>query len=367
VLRVALDAMPLLGPVTGVGVFTRHAMAALADVDGLDVRAFALTYRGWRLVEPLLPDGVRPPTKPMPAALLKALWKRMPLPPVEWWTGAVDVVHGTNFVVPPARRAAAVATVHDLTCLHFPAMCTPHTREYAGLVRRAVGRGGFVHTPSQFVADEVVELLGVPAERVRAVAHGVPPSPPPGATPLVDGPYVLALGTIEPRKGLDVLVRAFDAVAVGAPDLRLVVAGPEGWGMEPYRAAVAAAHHRDRVIELGWVDDLTRSTLLAHARMLAYPSVYEGFGLPPLEAMRAGIPVVTTDAGALREVSGDAARVVPVGDVDALADAIAIVLADDGERQRLIARGLERVQHFSWERCAAGLAGLYRDAAAGGK
>jgi glycosyltransferase involved in cell wall biosynthesis len=355
--------MPLLGPVTGVGVFTRHAMAALtAEVD-LDVRAFALTYRGWRLVEPLLPPGVHPPTKPMPAALLKALWKRVPLPPVEWWTGSVDVVHGTNFVVPPARRAAAVATVHDLTCLHFPAMCTPHTREYAGLVRRAVARGAFVHAPSRFVADEVTELLGVPAERVRAVHHGVPPAPVLGGASPVDGPYVLALSTIEPRKGLDSLVRAFDAVAARHRDLKLVVAGPEGWGTEPYHAAVAAAHHRDRIVRLGWVDDDVRGPLLAAARLLAYPSVYEGFGFPPLEAMEAGVPVVTTDAGALPEVSGDAARVVGVGDEDELAAAIDDLVSDDDERRRLIERGHARVTHFSWQRCAEGLADLYRTAA----
>jgi alpha-1,3-rhamnosyl/mannosyltransferase len=237
-----------------------------------------------------------------------------------------------------------------------------------------------VHTPSAFVAREVVELLGADAGRVVAVASGVPagPADASGRGALASGPadasgrgalaglgswpYVLALGTIEPRKDLPALVRAFDAIADDHRDLRLVVAGADGWGSAPFDEAVARAAHRDRVVRLGYVTDAARGALLAGARVFAFPSRYEGFGFPPLEAMAAGVPVVATAAGALPEVLGDAAALVSPGDDDALASGLAVVLDDDARRDRLVRAGMARAAHYSWTSCAAGLVELYRRA-----
>lgn len=363
-LRVALDATPLLGRPTGVGAFVAGALGALAADEGLALSAYALSLRGRAALASRLPPGVRALERPMPAGALVRLWARADAPPAEWWTGPVDVVHGTNFSVPPARAASEVVTVHDLTPLRFPELASAATRLFPAVVRRALARGAHVHTPSAFVAAEVVELLGADADRVHPVHHGIPGTgAPPGPSP-VDGPYVLALGTVEPRKGLPGLVAAFDAVAGAHPGLRLVVAGPDGWGVEAFDAALAQAAHRDRVVRLGWVDQRAAAALLAGARVLAYPSLYEGFGLPPLEAMAAGVPVVATRAGALPEVLGDAACLVPAGDHQALAEALALVLGDDDARAGLVARGRVRVDRFSWEACARGLTGLYRQAAA---
>ena len=369
-LRVTLDATPLLGARTGVGQFTTEALAALARRDDLDLSAFALTWEGRGDVARMLPPGVRGLRRPMAARPLRQCWKRSSWPPVEWWSGPVDVVHGTNFVVPPARRAAEVVTVHDLTPVRLPELCTPDTLELPGLLRRALARGAFVHTPSAFVAAEVVEHLGAPPERVQAVPHGVPglahlAAADPAAGRRLAGAerYVLALGTVEPRKDLPTLVRAFDVVAGSDPDVALVVAGPDGWGVGAFAAAVAELRHGARLRRLGYVDGADKAALVAGAAVFAYPSLNEGFGLPPLEAMAAGVPVVATAAGALPEVLGDAARLVPPGDVTALAAALAEVAADEGERARLVARGRRRVAALSWERCAAGLAELYRRAA----
>jgi glycosyltransferase involved in cell wall biosynthesis len=221
-----------------------------------------------------------------------------------------------------------------------------------------------VHTPSAFVAGEVVDLLGVPAERVRAVHHGVPPVErgDGGVGRALAGTdrYVLALGTVEPRKDLPTLVAAFDAVAARDRDLRLVVAGPDGWGLPAFEEAVTRAAHRDRIVRLGWVGAADRAGLLAGATVFAYPSIYEGFGFPPLEAMSVGVPVVTTTAGALPEVLGNAARFAAPGDIDGLAEALSVVLEDPDVRRDLVDRGRARVEAYSWDRCADGLLDLYR-------
>ena len=381
VLRVAVDATPLLGTRTGVGVFCECALAGLARRQELELAAFAVSWRRRGGIRPHLPDGVRAVDRAMPARPLHRAWSIGAFPAVEWFTGDQDVVHGTNFIVPPTRRAARVMTIHDLTPVRYPEMCDDYTRTFPRLVRRALAEGAWVHTPSRFVAAEVVELLGAVPERVVAVHHGIPPvdgaspnaSPDatPDATPdqerppgLPDGPYVLALGTVEPRKDLSTLVRAFDQVAAEEPDLRLVVAGPDGWGVDAFRDAVRAAAHGDRVVRTGWVGGSARAALLRNARVYAYPSLYEGFGFPPLEAMLAGVPVVTTDAGALPEVVGDAAVLVTPGDADALAAAMRILVTDEQARTDAIGRGRQHVTAFSWDAAAEGLSGLYEKAAA---
>ncbi len=376
VVRVAVDATPLLGSRTGVGEFCSGALGALATRPELSVSAFAITWRRRQMLGPELPPGVPAEQRAMPARPLHLAWGRVAWPPVEWFVGRADVVHGTNFVVPPTRRAAAVVTVHDLTVLHYPAMCQPATLHFPALIRRAVARGAWVHTPSRFVAEEVVEAFGVDPGRVRAVAHGIPPrvvdgtgpgsSSQPAALALPAGArrYLLAIGTVEPRKDYPGLVAAFDRIAGARPDLALVIAGGEGWGSAALDEALASSGYGDRVVRAGYVDSPTLGRLLRGAVALVFPSVYEGFGLPPLEAMDAGVPVVATAAGAVPEVVGDGGLLVPPGDAEALAEALASVSDDPHVRAQLAARGRARAATFSWEACGAGLSSLYREAAA---
>ncbi|HEY7437883.1 MAG TPA: glycosyltransferase family 1 protein [Acidimicrobiia bacterium] len=337
------------------------ALSRRADVRPV---AYAVSLAGRDRLRSAVPPGTAVATRPLPARVARAAWQRgWPEPRIERWTGDVDVVHAVNYVAPPAR-APVIVSVHDLTVLRFPELCTTDTLHYPALLRRAITRGAYVHTDSEFVATEVREELGVPAERVTTIAPGLPEVAGGDAArgrEVAGGvPYALALGTVEPRKNLPILVDAFAAVAAAVPDARLVVAGPDGWGRDAFQRAVDNSPVKDRIVRLGYVSEETRADLLAGASVFAYPSVYEGFGFPPLEAMAAGVPVVASTAGSLPEVLGDAALLVDPRNADELAAAIKQLLCDSETRARYAKAGLQNVMRFSWTDAADRFVDLYR-------
>jgi glycosyltransferase involved in cell wall biosynthesis len=355
-----LDATPLLGPRTGVGRYVEHLVRELAALDSLELVATAFTLRGAGALPAAVPAGVRVRHRPAPARALQAAWDRLELPPVEWLAGRADVVHGTNFVLPPLRRAAGVLTVHDLSYLRFPETVAAASLRYRTLVPRGLRRAAVVVTPSEAVAAEVRAEYGL-GDRVMATPLGVDagwfdatamPAAELAARGLPEC-YLLFVGNVEPRKGLPALLAALRLLHEDDPATPpLVLAGPPGWGPALETAALPAG----AVVSAGYLDTADLRRLVAGAALLAYPSVYEGFGLPPLEAFAAGVPVVASDLPVVREVTGSLAALAPVGDAAALAAALRSTLADPGDAgaRRARARG------FTWATCAARTAEAYR-------
>lgn len=360
---VALDVTPLVGPRSGVGYFVAEILDAMAGVEGVNLIPYALSLRARRGDVHGLPAGTR--MLPLPATAAVTAWGRVDQPDAHRWLKPAVVVHGTNYVVPPVRGAGAVVTVHDCSFARYPELCSPAVRRLVPALRRAVARGAWVHTPSTFAAEEAADVLGT--DRVVAVPHGVPRLAL-GAAPLSglvgDSPFVLALGTLEPRKNVRRLIEAFGEVGTRHPHLQLLVAGADGParpGVEAARNALPSGVAR-RVRLAGYVDDRTRATLLTRASVFAYPSLYEGFGFPVLEAMAAGTPVVAGRAGAVPEVAGDGALLVDPTDKDAIADAICRILEDSALADGLVRAGHRQAAGYSWRRAAAGLTDLYRRA-----
>lgn len=371
-LRVALDVTPLLGPPTGIHQATAGLVGALRDEPGVEPSGYVLSGRARQA-----PDcGVAVRHRRWPAGLCHLIWS-LPVPAAVARPSArglaspADLVHGTNYTVPPGPIPRLV-TVHDLTPVTDPQWCPPGVRRMGRALRRAVAAGAHVHVTSQAVAAAAPALLGADPDRVHVVPVGlaeVGPGDAAAARRLVgDGRYVLALGATEPRKGLAGLPAA---VAGLNPDVRLVVAGPAGADEAALAAAVAAAGLGRRYVRLEAVGGAVRAGLLRGAAAVAYPSLREGFGLVPLEAVSVGVPVVAAAVGALPELLGDEIPLIPPGDDQALAAGLAAALESAAEAPSAAAALeqaaeapsavlRERLAELAWPRVAAQMAAVYR-------
>ncbi|MDQ1478057.1 MAG: hypothetical protein QOE62_3286 [Actinomycetota bacterium] len=365
---VAIDVTPLLGARTGIGAAVAEIIVALRALEaGPDLVPYTLSTRA-RLHRDAVPADTR--FVPIPARILLRSWVRSDAPRIDRWLKPASVVHATNYLAPPSRLPTVVS-VYDCSFVRYPELCTPEVRAFDPVIRRAVARGATLHTGSEFVADEIEEIFGRglrAAGRLVVTPLGIPPlgdaaeMPPAVRSTVGDAPFVVAIGTLEPRKNFAHLVGAFGEVASRHPDVRLVIAGHDGPARPEIDAAIARlpAGIRSRVVLAGAVSDAGRRALLENATVLAYPSIYEGFGFPVLEAMTAGVPVVAARAGSIPEVAGDAALLFEPTNEQAIAEQIDRVLTDDATRTELIARGHDRVHAFSWDNTARALASCYR-------
>lgn len=355
-MRVAFDTGPLHGPITGVG----RAVEAMAAHATVDIVPYVLSFRA-----DLRPGTVR---LPYPAALALRCWGRVDHPRPDRHLGDVALVHGTNYVVPPSRHPRLV-TVYDCWALEHPDTVHRDIGLMMNALRRAIDTGAHVHASSHATADRLREHF--PDASVTVVHLGAPAlvDARPGSIDGLpdDGPVILSIGTLERRKNLPFLVSLMDDVIGTVPDARLVIAGGDGDDAVAVRSAVenASAGVRGRVHLLGRVDDATVGRLYHRARVVAYPSLDEGFGFPVLEAMSTDTPVVASDAGSIPEVAGDAALLCPTNDRAPWIESLVTALTDDDERRRLIDNGRRRRDAFDWSRTAGELEQLYRNLADG--
>ena len=382
-MRVLFNVEALLAPpLTGVGHYARHTLSGLLAA-GLDVVPVA----GGRAVPMPDPDSIHagpdPPVTRVrrmrraigalpgvrPAyALIHEARERLTRPAI-----AGDLYHDPNHLLRP-MGCPGVVTMHDLSVLHFPQFHPPErVRAMGGAMRGAARRADRIITGTAFIGRDIAATLGVAAERVRVVPYGVGAEFRPlgaAALPVLaeyglqEGGYVLAVGTREPRKNLERLLGAFlslpERLRAAFP---LMLVGPPGWRATRIEERLELAERQGQVRRLGYVPDAHRAPLYSGAACFAYPSLYEGFGLPPLEAAACGVPVLTSMSSPMEEVLGDAAVLVDPLDVDAIAAGLVRILGDPAEAARAREAGPARAARFGWDASVAGTIAVYREVA----
>jgi glycosyltransferase involved in cell wall biosynthesis len=373
--RITIDYTPALRQTAGIGRYTRGLVAALAEIDREN--EYTLFCAGQDPEGARWPDNFTIRASHVPARWLTAGWHRLGLPfPAERLAGTCEIFHSPDFTLPPLRQARGVVTVHDLSFMRFPEHAEPGLRDYLQrTVPRTVERAARVLADSESTKADLVELLRVPTEKISVVPAGVEPRFRPVRDTVklnaVRGRYnlpqwfILSVGTIEPRKNLTRLISAYAQLRrqTGLPHA-LVIAGKEGWLYQGIYEQAAKEGLTEHVHFPGFVDDDDLPALYTLADLLAFPSLYEGFGLPPLEAMACGTPVVASNNSSLPEAVGAAALLVDAEDVDGLADAMARVLGNANLRVRLADLGRAQAARFTWTDAARKLLDAYRLTAA---
>jgi glycosyltransferase involved in cell wall biosynthesis len=353
-LRVAFDVTPVITGRTGIARYVTELGAALERED-VELRRFAIGRSTFAL-----PPGSR--HLRVPARVVMRWWRIVPWPTAERLVGGADVVHATGSP-PPATRLPLVVTVHDVAALRYPDLHPArHVHQQRGQLA-TLERAGAIVTVSATTADDLVQL-GIPQDRIVVAPLGLTPLPdpaPPAATPL-DGEYLLTVGETSPRKRYHVLLEAMSRLR-GGP--RLVMVGPPAGDEERLRALILELGLTQRVTRLGAVSDAELSWLYRHATALCFPSISEGFGLPVLEALAAGVPVIASDIAATRELASSIAVYPGSEDADDWAQAIEAVASDTALRERIGRDGSRRAAQFTWERTAAATLDAYRMALAG--
>ena len=368
-MKVCLDIQASLGQRAGVGRYVRELLWHLGAGAGADeLAAFYFDFKRTGL--DAAPPGVALRScRWLPGRVAQAAWKRIGFPPYDWFAGKADLYHFPNFIRPPLSRGRkSVVTIHDVSFLRMPE--TTEAKNLAWLsaeIRRTAERADAILTDSQFSAREICELLKAPQEKVFPVWLGLPtfgPPPAPEAVARLRGklglekPYLLMVGTIEPRKNIPFLVKIYEALKDFDGDLAL--AGGLGWKTGPTLRAISESPRKAGIHLLKHLDDAQLSALYAGAAAFVYPTRYEGFGFPPLEAMGRGAPVVAARNSSLPEVLGAAAEWVDGFDAEEWAEKVRAVLSDSARAARLRAAGFAQAKKFTWEETARQTWDVYR-------
>jgi glycosyltransferase involved in cell wall biosynthesis len=366
--HICLDIQSAIAQRAGIGRYTRMLAIHLSELRGTDeISGFYFDFR--RRADTNLPAGLRArAVRWLPGQLVQQAWKRLGWPPFDSLAGPADVYHFPNFIVPPLRRGRAVVTIHDLSFIRHPDCA--ETRNLAYLrarLTRTVARADAIITDSNFCAAEMEEMLPECRGKVTAVPLGIGSEfAEPSADVVIterllrglERPYILSVGTLEPRKNYTFLIEVFERL--GGFDGDLVIVGRPGW---KYEAILERMRNSPRAARIRWLADAADGELpllYAGAELMLFPSLYEGFGFPPLEAMACGTPVVASAGGSLPEVLGDGARIIPEFDSEAWSAAVSNLLDDRKLRMELVARGRVRAAQYTWHETARRTWDVYR-------
>ncbi|MBI2441947.1 MAG: glycosyltransferase family 4 protein [Lentisphaerae bacterium] len=371
-MNVCLDIQAAVAQRAGVGRYTRALVEHLGkgrDSDQLRLFYFDFQRRGLTFVTPNLEQRA---VRWCPGRLVQKCWKTLRWPPFDWLAGRADVYHFPNFIIPPLTAGRTVVTVHDVSFLRFPNLA--ETRNLAYLKARiaaTVRRADAIITDSRFSAGEIIELLRADPGRVFAIHLGVADHMHPSDAAAVavmrqryglKRPYLLTVGTLEPRKNTTFLASIFEAMQ--AFDGDLVIAGMRGWKYQPILQRLRSSPRAGAIRYLEYVSDEELTALYAGAELFLFPSLYEGFGFPPLEAMLCGTPVLASAAGSLPEVLGESARLIPEFDAEHWAQEALGLLNDDARRRAMVAKGRVWAQRYTWAETARQTWTIYRKVAA---
>jgi glycosyltransferase involved in cell wall biosynthesis len=368
-LRITIDTSPILSKPSGIGFSVLKILEELTKIaieSEIQVQPICqVSLKNALLRRSSTPESLKFYTNlksvPIPIKItnLCIRYPKLFLPVFERSFGSCDIFHGTNYTVYPFRKSRQVLTIYDLTFIKYPQYCNKIVRAYADRVRRCLRWTDLILTISESSKRDIVKYLGFDADRIvvtpLASRYGM------GYQPNISNfreydfnhPFILFVSTIEPRKNLIGLIEAFDTLKrtqkIGH---NLVLIGQKGWLYKPIFDRIARSPYRDSIYHLDYLDNDVVAEFYKHADVFVYPSHYEGFGMPVLEAMTLGAPVICSNNSSLPEVAGDAAVMIDAEDPIAIADAIIKVIGDRKFRQQLINRGRERSLQFSWHHTA---------------
>lgn len=375
-MRIGINASALAHERTGVARYTAGFLEAFRKrEEAREAVLFYNYFRRWggdKKTGP--PDfGMKTRIRRIPEWLLRRCWNSLNAPTVEQLIGAVDIYHNLAFFGMPQRSGKQVSTVHDLLFLRFPDMFTDDIRNsLTEAVTDAVKRADFLITVSKAARSDLVELLDVPAEMTRVIYEAASPV----FKPVDDGDrvrsvldryaiqkdYFMFLGAAEPRKNLPFLLEAYGNLDKGIrKDYCLVISGPARWGGGSITDKIREYGIKEDVVMTGYVSDYDAASLYGGARAFVFPSLGEGFGLPVLEAMSCGTPVICSNASSMPEIAGDAAYLIDPTDVESLVKAMTRLADDDTLFEDLKTKGLERSGVFSWDKNVSETLEVYKD------
>jgi len=367
---IGIDYTPAYEQGAGIGRTVRGLVSALAHIDmKTDYRLFVAGANTKPLPPQLAPNFTYKPSRISPKWWAR-IWHRAQIPyPIENIIGKIALYHATDFVLPPLRaKTKSIVTIHDLSYIRVPEAASPSLKAYLDVVvPRSLNRATHVHAVSETTRQDLITLYNIPPEKISVIFNAVEPHFK-ATTPskeiftkyhIPDVPYIITVGTVQPRKNYSRLVKALAQLRT-KQDIHLVVVGGRGWLEDEFYATIRDEKMTDYVHLTGFVPDEDLPALYTGAISMAFPSLYEGFGIPILEAMACGVPVVSSNSSSLPEVAQNAALLVDPYSVDEILNALERVISDQSLRDTLIQRGFEQAKKFTWDTSARQLTHLYQ-------